>query len=100
MGRSEVADRRAFLLVVRRRRCVANFPQKLTKADCDRELLRGASMSKEREPQLSVPMSEQLRALVEREAEKADRSLAAQVRVIISDWAASRKSEQRREAAA
>jgi hypothetical protein len=45
-------------------------------------------MLKEREPQLSVPISEQLRAVVLREAEKSDRSVAAQVRVIIADWAA------------
>jgi hypothetical protein len=47
-------------------------------------------MSKEREPQLSVPISEQLRAAVLREAEKTDRSVAAQVRVIIADWMALR----------
>jgi hypothetical protein len=49
------------------------------------------AMSREREPQLSIPIPEQLRAVVAREAAKADRSMAAQVRVIISDWAARRE---------
>jgi hypothetical protein len=42
---------------------------------------------KEREPQLSIPVPEHLRADVVREAERTDRSVAAQVRVIITDWA-------------
>jgi hypothetical protein len=58
-------------------------------------------MSKEREPQLSVPINEELRAVVIREAEKSDRSVAAQVRVIIADWAARQASrDQHQEHAA